>query len=148
MQRASLTDHRSIIEPLLDQVSDHFNTSLAGDGLFNTGSALAADQSDTAATKTYTTSLLRDSGGTQRFFNGNPIGSSANFTDGQLITFVLSDATGGGLAVSASNGANDIVKMFVNGALTAFELGWDHSKRCGGGICHGPPWVAWGLFGL
>jgi hypothetical protein len=62
--------------------------------------------------------LFRDSGGTQQFSNGDAIGSSASFTDGQLITFVLSDATGSGSAFSDSNGANDIVKMFVNGALT------------------------------
>lgn len=63
-------------------------------------------------------SLFRDSGGTQQFSNGGEIGSSASFIDNQLITFVLSDATGSGSAFSASNGANDIVKMFVNGSLT------------------------------
>jgi hypothetical protein len=63
-------------------------------------------------------SLFRDNGGTQQFSNGGGIGSSANFTDGQLITLVLSDATGSGSAFSASNGANDIVKMYVNGSLT------------------------------
>lgn len=63
-------------------------------------------------------SLFRDSGGTQQFSNGNAIGSSASFTDGQLITFILSDASGSGSAFSDSNGANDIVKMYVNGSLT------------------------------
>jgi len=61
--------------------------------------------------------LFRDSGATQQFSNGGEIGSSATFTDGQLITFVLSDATGVGSAFNASNGANDIVQMYVNGSL-------------------------------
>lgn len=188
---------------------DNFNTPLMGDGVFNTTGALTSDQSGTAATKTYTTSLgggwdgayqrgnggtwlmyagaggfgstdmrgslnydiadaantlglsleisfnisvssavggdtsqwtsftvgggqnpfvndagvgfsslFRDSGGTQQFSNGGEIGSSASYTDNQLITFVLSDATGGGSAFSGSNGSNDIVKMYVNGSLT------------------------------
>lgn len=185
---------------------DNFDTPLLGDGAFNTPSALTADQSGTAATKTYTTvlgggwdgayqrgnggtwlmyagtsgfgstsmqgslnydiadaantlgqaleisfnmsvtvgattddwtsftvgnqnpfvnaasvgfgALFRDSGATQQFSNGGEIGSSATFLDTQLITFVLSDATGFGSAFSDSNGANDMVKMYVNGSLT------------------------------
>lgn len=62
--------------------------------------------------------LFRDNGATQQFSNGPEIGSSATFTDGQLITFIISDASGGGSAFSDSNGANDIVKMYVNGSLT------------------------------
>lgn len=69
-------------------------------------------------------SLFRDSGGTQQFSNGTDLGGTPffnpgpTFTDGQLITFVLSDATGSGSAFDGSNGANDIVKMYVNGSLT------------------------------
>jgi hypothetical protein len=71
-------------------------------------------------------SLFRDNGGTQQFSNttlnlageASLIGDSATFTDGQLITFVLSDATGSGSAFLAANGANDVVKMYVNGSLT------------------------------
>jgi MYXO-CTERM domain-containing protein len=186
---------------------DNFNTALTGEGVFNTPAALTADQSGTAATKTYTTSLgggwdgayqrgnggawlmyagaggfgstnmagslnydiaaaantlsaaleisfnmtvsgpiggdtslwtsftigginpfvndasvgfsslFRDSGETQQFSNGAEIGATATFTDGQLITFVLSDATGSGSAFSVSNGANDMAKMYVNGSL-------------------------------
>jgi hypothetical protein len=45
------------------------------------------------------------------------IGSSATFADEQLITFIISDVTGGGSAFT--NGAStDIVKMYVNGSLT------------------------------
>jgi hypothetical protein len=62
--------------------------------------------------------LFRDNGATQQFSNGPEIGNSATFTDGQLITFILSDATGSGSAFSDSNGANDLVKMYVNGTLT------------------------------
>jgi hypothetical protein len=69
-------------------------------------------------------SLFRDNGGTQQFSNGVDLAGTPffnpgpTFTDGHLITFVLSDATGIGSAFSADNGANDIVKMFVNGSLT------------------------------
>jgi hypothetical protein len=62
-------------------------------------------------------SLFRDSGETQQFSNGSAIGSSATFVDGQLIKFVFSDSTGFGSAFN-SDGANDIVKMYVNGSLT------------------------------
>ncbi len=69
-------------------------------------------------------SLFRDNGGTQQFSNGADLGVSPyfnpgpSFADGNLITFVLSDATGSGSAFSAGNGANDVVKMYVNGSLT------------------------------
>jgi hypothetical protein len=69
-------------------------------------------------------SLFRDNGGTQQFSNTTldganaaMIGSTATFTDGQLIKFVFSDSTGSGSAFG--NGAStDIVKMYVNGSLT------------------------------
>lgn len=63
-------------------------------------------------------SLFRDGGGTQQFSNGAGLTGAPSFTDGQLITFVLSDATGIGSAFDVSNGANDIVKMYVGGTLT------------------------------
>lgn len=63
-------------------------------------------------------SIFRDGGATTQFSNGGEVGGSATYTDGQLITFVLSDATGSGSAFSGSNGANDIVKMYVGGSLT------------------------------
>ena len=59
------------------------------------------------------------------FGNAAQIGRSASFTDGQMITFVLSDANGSGSAFSASNGANDMVKMYVNGSLTNTFTGLD-----------------------
>jgi len=62
-------------------------------------------------------SLFRDSGQTQQFSNGVVIGSSATFTDGQLIRFTISDSTGSGSAFT-SNGNTDVVKMYVNGSLT------------------------------
>lgn len=62
-------------------------------------------------------SLFRDSGATQQFSNGGDIGSSATFTDGQLITFILSDFGGSGSAFN-SDGETDVVKMYVNGSLT------------------------------
>ncbi len=61
--------------------------------------------------------LFRDNGATQQFSNGPEIGSSATFTDGQLIKFVFSDSLGSGSAFT-SNGSTDIVKMYVNGSLT------------------------------
>ena len=63
-------------------------------------------------------SLFRDSGATEQYSNNASLGSTPTFTDGQLITFVLSDATGSGSAFDVSNGANDIVKMYVGGSLT------------------------------
>ena len=188
-------------------LTDNFDTPLMGDGAFNTPSALAADQSGSAATRTYTTSLgggwdgayqrgnggawlmyagadgfgstsmagslnydiaaaantlntaleisfnmtvsgpiggdaslwtsftvggvnpfvnapsvgfsslFRDNGETQQFSNGVEIGASATFTDGQLVKFVISDASGSGSAFN-SDGATDVVKMYVNGSLT------------------------------
>ena len=76
-------------------------------------------------------SLFRDNGGTQQFSNTTldgpnaaEIGSSATFTDGQLITFVLSDAAGTGSAFN-SDGATDVVKMYINGSLTNTFTGLD-----------------------
>lgn len=62
-------------------------------------------------------SLFRDNGGTQQFSNGGAIGSTATFADGNLITFLVSDASGTGSAFN-DNGANDTVAMYVNGTLT------------------------------
>jgi hypothetical protein len=62
-------------------------------------------------------SLFRDNGGTQQFDRGTDIGSSATFTDNDLITFLVSDASGTGSAFN-SDGATDIVAMYVNGTLT------------------------------
>jgi hypothetical protein len=199
--------------------SDNYNTALLGDGAFNTPSALTADQSGSAATKTYTTvlgggwdgayqrgnggtwlmyagtsgfgstsmqgslnydiaaaantldapleikfnmtvtagfdpsdwtsftvgggqnpfvnspgvgfsSLFRDSGGTQQFTNGADLGAEPylnpgpSFADGQLITFVLSDAAETGSAFN-SDGPTDVVKMYVNGSLTNTFSGLD-----------------------
>lgn len=60
--------------------------------------------------------LFRDNGQTQQFSNGGAIGSSATFSDGNLISFVISDATGSGSAFK-SDGSNDMVQMFINGSL-------------------------------
>ncbi len=62
-------------------------------------------------------SLFRDNGGTQQFDRGTSIGSSATFADSNLITFLISDASGTGSAFN-SDGATDIVAMSVNGSLT------------------------------
>jgi hypothetical protein len=70
-------------------------------------------------------SIFRDGGATTQFSNGGAFGGSATYADGQLITFVLSDATGSGSAFSVGNGANDIVKMYVNGLLTNTFTGLD-----------------------
>lgn len=69
-------------------------------------------------------SLFRDNGATQQFSNGAEIGSSAAFTDNQLITFVLSNAAGDGSAFN-SDGATDVVKMYVDGSLTNTFSGLD-----------------------
>jgi hypothetical protein len=69
-------------------------------------------------------SLFRDNGATQQFSNGAEIGSSAAFTDNQLITFVLSNAAGSGSAF-LNDGATDIAKMYVNGSLTNTFSGLD-----------------------
>jgi len=62
-------------------------------------------------------SLFRDSGGTQQFDRGTSIGSSATFADNDLITFLVSDASGTGSAFN-SDGSTDIVAMYVNNTLT------------------------------
>jgi hypothetical protein len=206
-----LTGPISAATPLFQ---DNFDTPLLGDGAFNTPSALTADQSGTAATQTYTTSLgggwdgayqrgnggmwlmyagagnfgstemkgslnydiasaantlnsaleisfnmsvsapiggdttewtsftigsqnpwvadasvgfgsiFRDSGDIQQFSNGIGIGSTASFTDGQQIKFVISDAAGTGSAFN-SDGATDVVKMYVNGSLANTFTGLD-----------------------
>ena len=68
--------------------------------------------------------LFRDNGATQQFSNGPEIGSSATFTDGQLITFVISNADETGSAFN-SDGASDVVKMYVGGTLTNTFTGLD-----------------------
>ena len=62
-------------------------------------------------------SLFRDNGGTQQFDRGTGIGSSATFADNDLITFLVSDASGTGSAFN-SDGSTDIVSMYVNNTLT------------------------------
>ncbi len=62
-------------------------------------------------------SIFRDSGNTTQFSNGGAVGGSATFTDGQMITFVLSDFDGSGSAFN-SDGETDVVKMYVGNTLT------------------------------
>lgn len=62
-------------------------------------------------------SLFRDNGGTEQWDGGSSVGGSATFTDGNMITFVLSNAAGSGSAF-ISDGATDIAKMYVNGTLS------------------------------
>jgi autotransporter-associated beta strand protein len=75
-------------------------------------------------------SLFRDNGGTQQFTNGADLGDvpysnpGPSFTDNDLITFVLSDTAGTGSAFN-SDGATDVVKMYVNGSLTNTFTGLD-----------------------
>ncbi len=69
-------------------------------------------------------SLFRDSGGTQQFSNGADLGGAPTFTNGQVITFVLSDAAGTGSAFN-SDGASDVVKMYVGTTLTNTFTGLD-----------------------
>jgi predicted outer membrane repeat protein len=62
--------------------------------------------------------LFQDDGGTQQFKNGTQptIGSSATFTDGDTVKFVISNAAGTGSAFS-SNGDTDVVNMYFNNTL-------------------------------
>jgi autotransporter-associated beta strand protein len=68
--------------------------------------------------------LFRDIGGTQQFSNGVDLGGSPSFTDGQLITFVISNAAETGSAFN-SDGPSDVVKMYVGGTLTNTFTGLD-----------------------
>ena len=68
--------------------------------------------------------LFRDSGATQQFSNGVDLGGAPSFTDGQLITFVISNAAETGSAFN-SDGASDVVKMYVGGTLTNTFTGLD-----------------------
>lgn len=61
--------------------------------------------------------LFRVSGVTQQFDGATGIGSTATFTNGDLITLVISDASGSGSAFN-SDGATDVVKMYVGTTLT------------------------------
>ena len=70
-------------------------------------------------------SLFRKGGATEQWSNNASLGTTPTFTDGQLITFVLSDATGSGSAFDVSNGANDIVKMYVGATLAQTFTGLD-----------------------
>jgi hypothetical protein len=62
--------------------------------------------------------LFQDDGGTQQFKNGTTptIGSSATFTDGDTVKFVISNAAGTGSAFS-SDGETDVVNMYFNNTL-------------------------------
>ena len=62
-------------------------------------------------------SLFRVSGVTQQFDGATGIGSTATFTNGDLITLVISDASGTGSAFNG-DGATDVVKMYIGGTLT------------------------------
>ncbi len=61
-------------------------------------------------------SLFRDNGATQQFNAGTTVGSTVTFNDGDLITLLLSNAAGTGSAFN-SDGATDVLKMYVNNTL-------------------------------
>lgn len=119
--RTSLDYNFASIANSLDQaVEFKFNMSVSGGAdptwwaAFAIGSA--QNQFVNAGTNRFS-SLFRDNGGTQQFASGTAIGESATFSDGNWITLLVSNAAGTGSAFQ-SDGATDVVKMFVNGALT------------------------------
>jgi len=61
-------------------------------------------------------SLFRDNGGTQQFKDGSAVSSAITFADSDLITLLISNAAGTGSAFN-SDGATDVVKMYVNNTL-------------------------------
>lgn len=62
-------------------------------------------------------SLFRDNGQTQQFASGSEVGPGLfTFTDGDLITLLLSDSAGTG---SAFDGNGSVARLYVNGDLKA-----------------------------
>lgn len=125
--RTSLDYNFASIANSLDQALEFkFNMSVSGGADPNGGAdptwwaafaiGSAQNQFVTAGTNRFS-SLFRDNGGTQQFASGTAIGDSATFSDGNWITLLVSNAAGTGSAFQ-SDGATDVVKMFVNGTLT------------------------------
>lgn len=61
-------------------------------------------------------SLFRDEGGTEQWKQGNSVGNTITFSDGDLVTLLLSNAAGTGSAFN-SDGATDVLKMYINNTL-------------------------------
>jgi len=70
-----------------------------------------------AATNKFS-SLFRDNGETEQWAVGVVAGNTVTFTDGDLITLVLSNADETGSAF-ADDGATDVAKLYLNGELEA-----------------------------
>jgi len=70
-----------------------------------------------AATNKFS-SLFRDNGETEQWAVGVVAGNTMTFTDGDLITLVLSNADETGSAF-ADDGATDVAKLYLNGELEA-----------------------------
>jgi hypothetical protein len=71
--------------------------------------------------------LFRDNGAIN---NIGGTGSSASFTDGNLIKLMLSNSAGTGSAFN-SDGSTDVVKLFVNGSLAATYTGLNFTATDG-----------------
>lgn len=98
-----------------------FTLSVGGGGTttaegvsFGIGNAAIADY-DATGNMFSSFFLAGNQTGTRQYAAGNIISSAINFTDGDLFTYVISDASGTGSAFDGSG--NSIVKFYINNVL-------------------------------
>jgi len=98
-----------------------FNLSVGGGGnttaegvSFTVGDNPIADY-DAAGSKFSSFFLAGNQTGTRQYAGGTEIGNTITFTDGDLFTYVISNAAGTGSAFDGSG--NSVVKFYVNNAL-------------------------------
>ena len=98
-----------------------FNLSVGGGGTsstdgvsFGIGNAAIADY-DATGNMFSSFFLAGNQTGTRQYAAGNIISSAINFTDGDLFTYVISDASGTGSAFDGSG--NSMVKFYINNVL-------------------------------
>jgi hypothetical protein len=98
-----------------------FNLSVGGGGTttaegvsFGVGSAAIADY-DSAGNMFSSFFLAGAQTGTRQYAAGSEIGNTITFTDGDLFTYVISNAAGTGSAFDGSG--NSVVKFYVNDTL-------------------------------
>lgn len=87
--------------------------------------ALGASQNVTATSNSNKfSSTFMDSGATEQYSAGTNIGNTMTFSDGDLVSLLLSDTAGTG---SAFNGNGSVAKLYINGTLggtwTGLNLG-------------------------
>ncbi len=98
-----------------------FNLIVSNSSALDNWSTVAVGSSQNAFVNAATnkfSSLFRDNGETEQWAAGVVAGNTLTFTDGDLITLVLSNANETGSAF-ADDGATDVAKLYLNGQLEA-----------------------------